>query len=64
MELIKILKEDKEGTEMIMPCCATLKDEFGNIYRLEGPYVLKCYQIHEFNYVIEKKVWHAGNCCD
>jgi hypothetical protein len=28
MELIKILSEDKEGTELIMPCGATLKDEF------------------------------------
>jgi hypothetical protein len=51
MEFIKILNEDEEGTELIIPCGASLKDEFGNIYRLEGPYILKCDEMHEFNYV-------------
>jgi hypothetical protein len=47
MELIKILNED-EGTELIMPCGASLKDEFGNIYRLEGPNVIKCDELNKF----------------
>jgi hypothetical protein len=56
MELIKILSEDDEGTELIMPCGATLKDIFENMNRLEGPYILKCDEMHEFNYVTKRKV--------
>jgi hypothetical protein len=41
MELIKILNEDEEGIELIMYCGSSLKEEFGNVFRL-GPYVLKC----------------------
>jgi hypothetical protein len=63
MELIKILSEVEEGTELIMPWGATLKDEFENMYRIEGPYILKCDEMHEFNYVTERKVWHASHCC-
>jgi hypothetical protein len=33
------------------------------MYRLEGPYILKCDDMHEFNYMTERKVWHAGHCC-
>jgi hypothetical protein len=62
MELIKILNEDEEGTELIMPCGTSLKDEFGNVYRLEGPYILRCDEMHEFNYIVEKKVWTTGHC--
>jgi hypothetical protein len=41
MELIKILSEDEEGNTVLnMPCGASLKNEFGNTYRLEGPYNL------------------------
>jgi hypothetical protein len=46
-----------------MPCGVSLKDEFGNTYRLEGPYILKCDEMHEFQYIIDRKVWHAGHCC-
>jgi hypothetical protein len=64
MELIKILSEDEEGnTVLIMPCGASLKDEFGNTYRLEGPYNLVCDEMHEFNYITERKVWTTGDCC-
>jgi hypothetical protein len=63
MELIKILNKDEEGTELIMPCGATLNDEFENMYRLEGLYILKCDEMHEFNYVTERRVWNACHCC-
>jgi hypothetical protein len=63
MELIKVLNEDEEGTELIIPCGASLKDEFGNIYRLEGHYILKCDEMHEFEYVTERRVWTTGHCC-
>jgi hypothetical protein len=63
MELIKILSEDEEGTELIMSCGATLKDEFENLYRLECPYILKCDEMHEFNYMTKRRVWNAGHCC-
>jgi hypothetical protein len=64
MELIKILSEDEEGnTVLIMPCGASLKDEFGNTYRLDGPYKLECGEMQEFQYIIDRQVWHAGHCC-
>jgi hypothetical protein len=48
---------------LIIPCGALLKDKFGNIYKLEGPYILNCDEIHEFEYVTERKVWTTGNSC-
>jgi hypothetical protein len=39
-----------------MPCDGSVVDEAGNVYRLKGPFELKCGDIVTFNYTINRKV--------
>jgi hypothetical protein len=64
---IKILNEteDEHGnvTSLIsMPCNSEVIDDGGNIWSLEGKYVLECKEPHIFEYVLDRMSTIANRC--
>jgi hypothetical protein len=53
-ELISILSQNEYDTVIIMPCDGSVVDELGNVYRLKGPFELKCDEYTTFNYVTNR----------
>jgi hypothetical protein len=58
-QMVKILTEKKLQTiaqnkthiSIIMPCSSEILDESGNIFRIEGPYILDCNESRQFPYI-------------
>jgi hypothetical protein len=61
-DLISILSQNENETVIIMPCDGSVVDEAGNVYRLKGPFELKCDDYITFNYVTGCHVWHGDKC--
>jgi hypothetical protein len=61
-DLISILSQNENETVIIIPCDGSVVDEAGNVYRLKGPFELKCDDYITFNYVTGRHVWHGDKC--
>jgi hypothetical protein len=60
-DLISILFQNENKTVIIMPCDGSVIDEAGNVYRLKGPFELKCGDFVTFNYTT---ACYAGQATD
>jgi hypothetical protein len=61
-DLISILYQNKNETVITMPCDGSVQDEFGNVYRLVGPFELKCSDYKDFSYTTNRQTWSGNNC--
>jgi hypothetical protein len=61
-ELISILHQNENEAVIIMPCDGSVVDEADNVYRLKGPFELKCGDMVTFNYTTNRVTWHGDQC--
>jgi hypothetical protein len=47
-----------------MPCSSEVLDESGNIFRIEGPYILDCNESRQFPYIEQSRTWRGQKCCE
>jgi hypothetical protein len=45
-----------------MPCDSSVVNEQGDIFSLEGPYILNCNESRVFNYIDKVTLWTDGTC--
>jgi hypothetical protein len=45
-----------------MPCDSSVTNEQGDIFSIEGPYVLNCNESRTFNYIDKVTLWTDGTC--
>jgi hypothetical protein len=61
-DLIPIFYQNENETVIIMPCDGSVLDEAGNVYRLKGPFELKCGDFVTFNYTTARWGWIGNEC--
>jgi hypothetical protein len=48
---LQIITQNETHISIIMPCSSEVLDESGNIFRIEGPYILDCNESRQFPYI-------------
>jgi hypothetical protein len=56
------LYQNENEIVIIMPCDGSVLDEAGNVYRLKGPFELKCGDFVTFNYTTHRDSWSGSEC--
>jgi hypothetical protein len=60
---LQIIAQNETHISIVMPCSSEVLDEFGNVFRIEGPYDLNCKESRKFNYIERTKTWRGQKCC-
>jgi hypothetical protein len=47
---LQIIAQNETRISIVMPCSSEVLDESGNIFRIEGPYILDCNEPRQFPY--------------
>jgi hypothetical protein len=61
---LQIVSQNKSYVSIFMLCLILIIDEFGNIFRIEGPYDLNYNETRIFKYIDKFTIWRrVDNCC-
>jgi hypothetical protein len=57
---LQIIAQNETHISIIMPCSnGEVLDESGNIFRIEGPYILDCSESMIFRYIEQFRTWRG-----
>jgi hypothetical protein len=54
---LQIIAQNETHISIVMPCSSEVLDESGNIFRIEGPYILDCNESRTFQYTDQILTW-------
>jgi hypothetical protein len=60
---LQIIAQNETHISIVMPCSSEVIDESGNIFRIEGPYILDCNESRTFQYNDQVITWRGQKCC-
>jgi hypothetical protein len=49
---LQIIAQNETHISIVIPCSSEVLDESGNIFRIEGPYILDCNESRQFLYIM------------
>jgi hypothetical protein len=61
---LQIISQNETHTSIVMPCDSLVVNKQGDIFSIEGPYILNCNESRVFNYVDKITLWTDGTCTE
>jgi hypothetical protein len=61
---LQVIAQNETHISIVMPCSSEVLDESGNIFRIEGFYILDCNELREFRYIDQVLTWKGQKCCE
>jgi hypothetical protein len=61
---LQIIAQNETHISIIMLCSSEVLDESGNIFRIEGFYILNCTESRNFLYIEQVQTWRGQKCCE